>query len=152
MPRCQSIFSAPGTAPASGMPRCQNAPVSGIAPGNAPVSSANAPVSEHILARDRRDRQEKSGTQPIIDRGHLVNYHDGMPRTARTSVGALWYHALNRGNRREAVFHRPGEYSTIPFRCSVMSSTQCVASRTRVAGQGLEVVEPTGLGRGDPLL
>ncbi len=33
-----------------------------------------------------------------------------MPRTARASVGGIWYHALNRGNRREAVFHKPGDY------------------------------------------
>ena len=28
----------------------------------------------------------------------------------RASVGGMWYHALNRGNRREAVFHKPGDY------------------------------------------
>ena len=33
-----------------------------------------------------------------------------MLRTARASVGGMWYHALNRGNRREAVFHKPGDY------------------------------------------
>jgi putative transposase len=33
-----------------------------------------------------------------------------MPRTARASVGGTWYHALNRGNRREAVFHKPADY------------------------------------------
>jgi REP element-mobilizing transposase RayT len=33
-----------------------------------------------------------------------------MPRTARASLGGLCYHALNRGNRREAVFHTPGDY------------------------------------------
>ncbi len=33
-----------------------------------------------------------------------------MPRTARASVRGMWYHALNRGNRREAVFHKPGDY------------------------------------------
>ena len=33
-----------------------------------------------------------------------------MPRTARASVGGLIYHALNRGNRREAVFHKPADY------------------------------------------
>ena len=33
-----------------------------------------------------------------------------MPRTARASVGGMVYHALNRGNRREAVFHKPGDY------------------------------------------
>jgi putative transposase len=25
-------------------------------------------------------------------------------------LGGMWYHALNRGNRREAVFHKPGDY------------------------------------------
>src|SRR3954471_17776082 len=33
-----------------------------------------------------------------------------MPRTARASVGGMFYHALNRGNRREAVFHKPDDY------------------------------------------
>lgn len=33
-----------------------------------------------------------------------------MPRTARASVGGLIYHALNRGNRRAAVFHKPADY------------------------------------------
>src|SRR4051812_14079060 len=33
-----------------------------------------------------------------------------MPRTARASVGGMTYHALNRGNRRDAVFHKPGDY------------------------------------------
>jgi REP-associated tyrosine transposase len=33
-----------------------------------------------------------------------------MPRTARASVGGIWYHALNRGNRRETVFHKPADY------------------------------------------
>src|SRR5262245_48620643 len=36
-----------------------------------------------------------------------------MPRTARASVGGLWYHALNRGKRREAVFHKPGDYDAL---------------------------------------
>ena len=36
-----------------------------------------------------------------------------MPRTARASVGGLWYHALNRGNRRQAVFHKPGDYDDL---------------------------------------
>ncbi len=33
-----------------------------------------------------------------------------MPRTARASVGGGIYHALNRGNRRAAVFHKPADY------------------------------------------
>ena len=34
----------------------------------------------------------------------------GMPRTARAFVGGMWYHVLNRRNRREPVFHQPGDY------------------------------------------
>jgi putative transposase len=33
-----------------------------------------------------------------------------MPRTARASVADTWYHVLNRGNRRETVFHKPADY------------------------------------------
>jgi putative transposase len=33
-----------------------------------------------------------------------------MPRTARASVGGVIYHAMNRGNRREDVFHKPADY------------------------------------------
>jgi putative transposase len=33
-----------------------------------------------------------------------------MPRTARASVAGTWYHVLNRGNRRAAVFHKPSDY------------------------------------------
>jgi putative transposase len=33
-----------------------------------------------------------------------------MPRTARASVGGVIYHVSNRGNRNEAVFHKPADY------------------------------------------
>jgi putative transposase len=33
-----------------------------------------------------------------------------MPRTARASVAHTWYHVLNRGNRREEVFHKPADF------------------------------------------
>lgn len=33
-----------------------------------------------------------------------------MPRTARASVGGSIYHALNRGNRRAEVFHKPADF------------------------------------------
>ena len=33
-----------------------------------------------------------------------------MPRTARGAVAGTWYHVLNRGNRRETVFHKPADY------------------------------------------
>ena len=28
-------------------------------------------------------------------------------------MGGMWYHVLNCGNRREAVFHKPGDYDAI---------------------------------------
>lgn len=34
-----------------------------------------------------------------------------MPRTARASVGGVCYHVLNRGNGREDVFHKDGDYA-----------------------------------------
>jgi putative transposase len=34
-----------------------------------------------------------------------------MPRTARAAVGGYCYHALNRGNRRAAVFHDADDYA-----------------------------------------
>lgn len=34
-----------------------------------------------------------------------------MPRTARASVGGMCYHVLNRGNARQAVFHKPADYA-----------------------------------------
>ena len=40
----------------------------------------------------------------------MVLYNRGMPRIATVSVGGMWYHVLNRGNRPEAVFHKPGDY------------------------------------------
>jgi putative transposase len=33
-----------------------------------------------------------------------------MPRSARASVAHTWYHALNRGNRREEDFHKAADY------------------------------------------
>ena len=45
-----------------------------------------------------------------IDIAIRGGYPAEMPRTARASVGGIWYHALNRGNRREVVFHKPGDY------------------------------------------
>ncbi len=52
----------------------------------------------------------KLGTYAFIDSRHLVDYRNDMPQTARALVGSMWYHALSRGNRREAVFHKPGDY------------------------------------------
>lgn len=33
-----------------------------------------------------------------------------MPRAARDSVGGVCYHVLNRGNARQEVFHKDGDY------------------------------------------
>ena len=33
-----------------------------------------------------------------------------MPTSARASVADMWCHVLNRGNRREVVFHKPADY------------------------------------------
>jgi hypothetical protein len=33
-----------------------------------------------------------------------------MPRTARASVGNVCYHVLNRGNARNEVFHKDGDF------------------------------------------
>lgn len=33
-----------------------------------------------------------------------------MPRTPRASVGGICYHVLNRGNGRDTVFHKDGDY------------------------------------------
>ena len=33
-----------------------------------------------------------------------------MPRTARSAVGGVVYHVLNRGNGRLQIFRKPGDY------------------------------------------
>ena len=33
-----------------------------------------------------------------------------MPRSARRSAGGVVYHVLNRGNGRQRLFHKPGDY------------------------------------------
>ena len=52
----------------------------------------------------------KKGTERILDAENVPSYALSMPRTARASVGGVVYHALNRGNRQEAVFHKPADY------------------------------------------
>jgi putative transposase len=34
-----------------------------------------------------------------------------MPRTARAAVGGMIYHVLNRGNGRQRIFHKQGDYA-----------------------------------------
>jgi REP element-mobilizing transposase RayT len=33
-----------------------------------------------------------------------------MPRTARASIGGMCYHVINRGNARQEVFQKNGDY------------------------------------------
>ena len=33
-----------------------------------------------------------------------------MPRTARASIGAFYYHVINRGNGRAELFHKARDY------------------------------------------
>jgi putative transposase len=40
----------------------------------------------------------------------LVFNIGGTPTTARASVAGMSFHVLNRGNRRDPVFHKPGDY------------------------------------------
>lgn len=35
-----------------------------------------------------------------------------MPRTGRASVGGICYHAINRGNARQDVFHKEGDFAS----------------------------------------
>lgn len=36
-----------------------------------------------------------------------------MPRTARASIGGLCYHVISRGNRKERVFHKKGDFDAM---------------------------------------
>jgi hypothetical protein len=42
--------------------------------------------------------------------GPMVFNIGGIPRTARVCVAGMWYYVLNRGNRRNPAFHKPGDY------------------------------------------
>jgi hypothetical protein len=55
-------------------------------------------------------RVEKGGIALYWYGGPMVFNIGDIPRTARVSVARMWYHVLNRGNRREPVFHKPGDY------------------------------------------
>jgi putative transposase len=62
------------------------------------------------LLRDRKGDGTEKGTERIIDAPAATGHFVAMPRTARASVGGIIYHALNRGNRRADVFHKPADY------------------------------------------
>jgi putative transposase len=40
----------------------------------------------------------------------LVFNFGGMPTTARATIAGMPLRVLNRGNRRDSVFHKPGDY------------------------------------------
>ena len=72
-------------------------------------------ISGKFLRRNTKDiatrkRGQGKGDITDIDAQPGLLYYGRMPRTARASVGGVWYHVLNRGNRREAVFHESGDY------------------------------------------
>jgi hypothetical protein len=67
---------------------------------------------------------------------HAANNDSG------TSVGGVIYHALNRGNRREPVFHKPADHDAF---IDVIAE-----ARRRIPLATLEVVEPAGLACGRP--
>ncbi len=54
--------------------------------------------------------QGKTGTFYFVASGQCDVIMEGMPRTARASVGNAIYHVLNRGNARNEVFHKDGDY------------------------------------------
>lgn len=45
-----------------------------------------------------------------------------MPRTARAAFGGMIYHALNRGNSRAAVFHKPEDSDA--FRRAILDARE----------------------------
>ena len=74
--------------------------------------SSFCPPRSGLVQRDRSAIDKiggKNGDIAFIVRRVAVGYTDGMPRTTRASVGGV-DDALNRGNRPEAVFHKPGDY------------------------------------------
>jgi putative transposase len=60
-----------------------------------------------------------------------------MPRTARASVGNLCYHVLNRGNARQQVFFKDGDYEAF---LNAMTHA-CVEARILASQMGLCTVD-----------
>jgi hypothetical protein len=59
------------------------------------------------LSTERLSRPRGKGDITNIGCQSSVHNADRMARTARASVGGMWYHVTNRGNRREAVSTNP---------------------------------------------
>ncbi len=62
-----------------------------------------------------------------------IAHGDGMPRSACASVGGMWYHVLNRVNRREAVFHKPGDYDAFVVAISIGWSVLTIHCLPRIS-------------------
>ena len=58
-----------------------------------------------------------------------------MPRTARASIAGTWYHVLNRGNRREAVFHKPADLDAFVSTISVLRYVERNACRAELVAR-----------------
>jgi hypothetical protein len=69
-------------------------------------------IGRPTILRKRGHLRKGDTEKDIINiaNSRIALYKEGMPRTARASVGGMWYHVLNRGNRGEAVFHKSGDY------------------------------------------
>jgi REP element-mobilizing transposase RayT len=76
-----------------------------------------------VFLKERQSLQPQAGPgtwsgKKGTEKGDITNianpriapYDEGMPRTARASVGGMWYHVLKRGNRPEAVLYKSGDY------------------------------------------
>ena len=50
-----------------------------------------------------------------------------MPRSARVAPGGVIFHCLNRGNNRDAIFDKPGDYAA--FERAVESTLEAVPVR-----------------------
>ncbi|MCY2968508.1 MAG: hypothetical protein NT069_33600 [Planctomycetota bacterium] len=72
----------------------------------------------------------------MLDLETRVVCHARIPRTARAAVGGRFYPDLNRGNRRETVFHKPADFDAL---VAAMNDAQRRVSRA------LEMVEAARL-------
>jgi len=56
-----------------------------------------------------REKKRGHSTFPLLNEIWL-GQNRAVPRTARASVGEICYHVINRGNARQQVFQKQGDY------------------------------------------